>query len=173
MFLELIATIVAGLAAAGMMMLVNKATGGRLPRWLTPVVAGAGMLAMTISNEYTWYSRTSGELPEGIVVAETVESRAFYRPWTYLFPYVDRFVAVDQGTVRTNDALPDQRMVDLYFFGRWSTVRKVPVVMDCAKDQRAALMGDVTFDAEGRVSGTTWNAVAPDDAVQRLGCEVT
>ena len=39
MFLELIGTIFAGVAAAGVMMLVNKLTGQRLPKWLVAVAA--------------------------------------------------------------------------------------------------------------------------------------
>ena len=33
MFVELIAAFVAGIAAAGVVMLVNRLLGGRLPRW--------------------------------------------------------------------------------------------------------------------------------------------
>ena len=39
-------------------------------------------------------------LPEGIHVAKKVEQSVFYRPWTYLVPYVDRFIAVDKLSVR-------------------------------------------------------------------------
>ena len=88
-------------------MLVNKATGGRLPRWLAPVAAGLGMIAATITSEYGWFTRTSQTLPEGMTIAQTVEKRAFYQPWTYVTPYIDRFVAVDVGTMQRRD---DQRI---------------------------------------------------------------
>ena len=80
MFLELIATIVAGIAAAGIMMVITRASGGRLPKWLTPVAAGAAMIAATISNEYGWYGRTSKSLPDEFMIVDTVESKALYRP---------------------------------------------------------------------------------------------
>ena len=103
MFLELIGTIFAGFAFAGIVMVLNKLTGGRLPRWMTPVAAGLGMIGVTIASEYSWYDRTRDTLPEGMAVIQEVESRAFYRPWTYAVPFVDRFAAIDASSVRKND----------------------------------------------------------------------
>ena len=60
MFWELIAVFVAGFAGAGAVMLLNRVTGGRLPRWLMPLGAGAAMLVATISSEYGWYGRDQG-----------------------------------------------------------------------------------------------------------------
>ena len=112
MFLELIATFIAGIAGAGLLMLLNRVLGGRLPRWLIPVAAGAAMLLSTISSEYSWYSRTSGPLiDEGFEVAQTVESKAMYRPWTYAKPYIDRFVAVDVATAQRNPDQPGKVLV--------------------------------------------------------------
>ncbi|CUH62440.1 hypothetical protein TG4357_00106 [Thalassovita gelatinovora] len=162
MFLELIATFVAGIAAAGVMLLLNKGMGGRLPRWLIPVAAGAAMIAATISNEYGWYGRTTSGLPSEIVVAQTVESKAMYRPWTYLHPFVTRFMAVDTASIRTNPAVPDQKMVDLLFFGRWSPVRSLPVLVDCANRRQALLAAGAAFDEAGQVTDAVWSALAPE-----------
>jgi hypothetical protein len=96
-----------------------------IPRWLLPVAAGGAMLAAAISSEYGWYGRVAGQLPETFVVAQTYDERAALRPWTFLVSYTSRFVAVDRGSTRTNPQLPDQRMVDLYFFGRWAPVQKL------------------------------------------------
>lgn len=76
MFLELIATFIAGFAAAGVMMLVNRMSGGRLPRWLVPVVAGLAMIGTTIASEYNWFDRTRGTLPNGFEVVTFVETSA-------------------------------------------------------------------------------------------------
>src|SRR5210317_1669111 len=108
MFVELIATIFAGIACAGLAMFLNLLTGKRLPKWVTPIFAGAGMILVTISNEYTWFGRTSADLPEGLEIALTVEEQSWLRPWTQIAPYTKRFVAVDTGTARTNDKAPDQ-----------------------------------------------------------------
>lgn len=171
MFLELIGTVFAGFAAAGIVMLANKLTGGRLPRWGAPVGAGAAMIAMTIASEYGWYGRTTATLPEGVEVFETVENRRFYRPWTYLAPYVDRFAAVDRGSLQRNPELPGQMMADLYFFGRWAPVNKMPVLVDCDGMRRASLADGAQFDAQGAVSDANWIAVGPEDSILMALCE--
>lgn len=165
MFLELIGTIFAGMAVAGVLMLLNRLSGGRLPRWAAPVGAGLGMIAVTISSEYSWFARTSGELPEEFEVVQTVENRSFYRPWTFAAPYIERFVALDRAAIRRNPALPDQRIGDLYFFGRWAAVEKLPVLVDCAGGRRASLADGAEFDDSGAVTDAAWVTAGVDDPV--------
>ncbi|MBN9673476.1 hypothetical protein [Roseibium aggregatum] len=170
MFVELIATFIAGIAAAGLVMLVNRTLGGRLPRWFAPVAAGATMIAATIYNEYGWYDRTREALPEGVVVAQTAESKALYRPWTYLVPFVERFVAVDTATLREHSGQPGLKLAEVYFFGRWSAVNKLPVLADCAGLRRAALADAITFEDDGSVDGVAWVNVSADDPVLSTIC---
>ena len=171
MFVELIATIFAGIACAGVAMLLNIATGRRLPKWLMPVAAGLGMIAMTISNEYTWFDRTAERLPDGVEIAMTVDEQGWLRPWTQLWPYTKRFVAVDTGTARTNQNLPEQRMADLYFFGRWSPVNQAPMLFDCANPRSALLIDGADFAADGSVANADWQAMPPDDPILKKVCE--
>lgn len=171
MFLELIATVFAGIGCAGIVMLINIATGRRLPRWLMPVAAGGGMIAMTISNEYTWFERTADRLPEDVVIAATVEEQGWLRPWSKVWPYTKRFAAVDTGTMRRNPALPDQRMADLYFFGRWSPVSQAPMLFDCAGGRSALLIDGVQFAEDGSVADADWETMPADDPILRLVCE--
>lgn len=171
MFIELIATVFAGLAAAGLALLLNHATGRRLPRWITPIAAGAGMIAMTISNEYTWFNRTAERLPEGVEIAMTVDEQSWLRPWTQLAPYTKRFVAVDIGTARTNAALPGQRMADVYFFGRWSPVNLAPMLFDCAVARSALLIDGAEFGEDGQIVDADWQAMPADDPILALICE--
>lgn len=170
MFFELIGTIVAGAAAALGFWAVNRTLKGRLPKWLMPVAAGLAMLLATISSEYGWYERSVAALPPGMVVAETVEERAFYRPWTYAWPFVTRFVAVNQGGARSHADHPDQRLVDLVFYGRWARTARVPVLFDCAGARRADLMDGADFRADGTVEDDQWRAIAADDPVLRAAC---
>ncbi|WP_282118654.1 hypothetical protein [Ruegeria atlantica] len=172
MFLELIGTIFAGFAFAGIVMVLNKVTGGRLPRWMTPVAAGLGMIGMTITSEYSWYDRTRDTLPEGMTVIQEVESRAFYRPWTYAVPFVDRFAAIDTGSVRTNEQVPEQRLVELYFFGRWAPVSKLPVVVNCKEFSRANLADGAEFADDGRLLNADWIDVTASDPIVEATCGV-
>lgn len=171
MFLELFATFAMGFGGAGLILLINKLLGGRLPRWLTPVCAGLAMIGFTIWSEYSWFNRTVKGLPDGLEVAWSHEASKPYKPWTYLLPQVDRFVAVDVLSVQTNDALPDQRMVDLFFFGRWAPARQLRVVMDCANNRRADLMEGVSMGPDGAVEDSAWIPLEPADPVLRTTCE--
>jgi hypothetical protein len=170
MVFELIAVIVAGFAGAGVILLLNKLVKGRLPRWLMPAAAGAAMLAVTISNEYGWYPRTLAALPEGLEVAVTSEDRAFYRPWTFVVPFVSRFLAVDMIGVRSNAAAPGQRLVEVYAFGRWAAPQKKAVAVDCHGGRRADLTGEVSFGEAGALEGAAWRKVGTDDPIVRTVC---
>lgn len=172
MFLELIATFIIGLGAAGTVLLVNKVLRGRLPRWLMPASAGLAMICFTVWSEYSWYPRTAGNLPEDVVVAWANEDSAPWKPWTYAIPQTNRFVAVDTGTIRSNDALPDQRMVDLYLMGRWSAGRHVRIILDCAGQRRADLIEGVQMDDTGQVAADDWVALTADDPVLTTACGV-
>ncbi|MFK7744852.1 MAG: hypothetical protein AB8B47_07350 [Roseobacter sp.] len=171
MFFELIGTIVAGVAMALIVWAVNRTLKGRLPSWLIPVSAGLAMLIATISSEYGWFSRTQATMPQGFAVAQTVEETAFYRPWTYAKPFISRFVAVDLATMRTHPEQPNQRIVDLVFYGRWTRTAKVPMLFDCAENKRADIVDGIEFGENGEVVGVTWINVVSEDPVLRVACE--
>jgi hypothetical protein len=170
MFFELIGTMVAGVAAALLVWAVNRALKGRLPGWLVPVSAGLAMLVATISSEYGWYDRTVAAMPPGLVVAQSVEEAAIYRPWTYAVPFVTRFVAVDRASLRTHPDHPDQRIAELWFFGRWTRTARVPMLFDCAEGRRADIADGVEFGADGAVLGAEWIAVGAADPVLQTAC---
>ncbi|MEJ8562468.1 hypothetical protein QTO30_15380 [Yoonia sp. GPGPB17] len=170
MFFELIGTIVVSVAAALLVWAINKALKGRLPKWLIPASAGAAMLAATISSEYGWYDRTVATMPQGMVVAQTIEETAFYRPWTYAAPFISRYVAVDQVSTRTHPNHPDQRIVDLVFYGRWTRTAKVPMLFDCAENRRADVVDGITFGDDGAVTNAQWFLLEPADPLLRTAC---
>ena len=170
MFFELIGTVVAGVATGLIVWAINRTLKGRLPGWLVPVSAGIAMLLATISNEYGWFARTQANMPKGMIVAEKIEEKAMYRPWTYAKPFVTRFVAVDQATMRTHPNQPGQRIVDLVFYGRWSRTAKVPVLFDCASSKRADIVDGVQFDADGAVKNAEWRDIPAKDPILQAAC---
>ncbi|ARE42112.1 hypothetical protein RGUI_3971 [Rhodovulum sp. P5] len=137
MFLELIATFVAALGAAGLVMGLNMMTGGRLPKWLMPVAAGAAMIAYAVWSEYSWAGRTVAGLPEGVVEVSRVDERIAYKPWTYIVPQTTRLMAADAGGAATRPDAPALRLVNLYLFARWQPARTVPILVDCETAARA------------------------------------
>lgn len=170
MIFELIGTIAAGFAAAGVAMAINHLFGKKLPRWIVPASAGLAMLCFTIFNEYSWFPRTSASLPQGLEVAHTVSDSAFYRPWTYIWPYVDRFIAVDRASMRQNAAVPDQRMLDLIVYGRWTSVKRVKAVFDCKVGKRADISDTVEFTEDGSLAGASWHDTGLDHPVTQVAC---
>lgn len=166
MFLELIATLVAGVGAAGVVMLLGRLTRGRLPKWLTPVAAAAAMIGFTIWSEYTWAARTSAELPEGFGVVETVSESRAWKPWTYFAPQVTRLVVLDTATVRTKPEAPDTRLVNLYFFARWRPTASMPQLINCSEGARA----DVSDQALADPEAATWIALGLDDPLITTVC---
>ncbi|EPX80612.1 hypothetical protein [Litoreibacter arenae] len=173
MFFELIGTLVAGAAVALIVWAVNRTLKGRLPSWLVPVSAGAAMLLATISSEYSWFSRTQASMPGGMVVADKVEERVFYRPWTYAKPFVSRFVAVDRASLRTHPEQPEQKLVDLVFYGRWTRTAKIPVLFDCAAGKRADIVDGIEFGDEGEVTNAQWRDLSSEDPILRAACKET
>jgi len=171
MFFELVGTIVAGVAAGIFVWAINRLLKGRLPGWLAPVAAGAAMLIATISSEYGWFDRTTATMPQGFVVAESIQESTFYRPWTYAFPLTTRFVAVDKQSVRTNPAVSDQRIVDLIFYGRWARTAKIPVLLDCVGGRRADIVDGVEFAENGEVQNAVWVDLPDGDPILREGCK--
>jgi hypothetical protein len=171
MYVDIITIIAAGFAAAGVVMILNRLIGGRLPRWAIPAGAGAGMILMSLTNEYRWYPRTLELLPAGFKVISTADHSAVYSPWTYVVPYVDRFVAVDLDGVQRNEGQPDLRLSRVIFFTRWEPVRVLPVVFDCAQGRSALLDAEKVFNDDGTVRVARWDQTGQDDPATTLVCK--
>jgi hypothetical protein len=169
---ELIAVIVAGIAAGGVVLILRRFV-PILPRWLLPVVAGAAMLTASISLEYSWFTRNAAALPDGVEVATTHENKALWRPWTYAVPYIDRFIALDRAGTLRNEAAEGQKLTSLYVFGRWMPVQRVRAVFDCTTGRRADLLPGVVLEEDGSVPETAWIQTEQGDPVTRAVCEGT
>lgn len=170
MLLELIATVVLGLGAAGLIMALNVVTGKRLPAWLVPAGAGAAMLVFIISMEYTWASRTQENLPAGVEIVSVSRESMWYRPWTYVRPLSLRMVAIDTRRNRTHAEQPGKVMTAVLLLGRWMPVREIPVVFDCRNQRRADLHASVEIDAAGRLVGADWRSLDADDPALLAAC---
>ncbi|HRN60799.1 MAG TPA: hypothetical protein PLI44_11275 [Chiayiivirga sp.] len=170
MLLELIAIIAAGFGMAGIALSINLAVGKRLPKWIFPASAGAGMLLMAIWLEYSWLDRTTGTFPEGVEVASTNEIRSWYRPWTYVVPLTTRLIAVDRRFDRRHDDMPGHVLSHIILAGRWEPTRQFGAVFDCDRGRRADLLDEVVFDDAGALRNARWVRLEPDDALLRVAC---
>lgn len=169
MLFELIAVVTAGFLGGGLA-LISRRLVRVLPRWAVPVAAGCGMLGVAISLEYSWFGRTSEALPMGVEVALTHEAKAPWRPWTYAYPYVDRFIAVDRSSILTHENAPGQRLADLFVFARWQRTAHVKAVFDCEAGRRADITGATRLGEDGSLDGATWYDTGADNPVARRVC---
>ena len=170
MLLEFIGAIVVAIGAGGAMHLLGRLTGGRLPGWAVPAGAGLGMIVFVIYMEYTWAGRIVEQLPDEVTVASRNEATAWFRPWTYIWPFTNRMIVVDHRQDRRHPDNSDLVMTSVVLFGRWEPVRPVPVVFDCAEGRRADLRAGVEIGEGGRLEGASWLRLPADDPVLQAAC---
>ncbi|TCP60327.1 hypothetical protein EV663_1105 [Rhodovulum bhavnagarense] len=167
MFLELIASFVAGLGAVGLVLALDRLTGRHLPRWLVPLAAGGAMIGYAVWSEYSWAPRTVAGLPSGVVEIERIAERKPWKPWTYAVPQVTRLMTADVGGAATRADAPGLRLVTLYAFARWQPTRAIPQLVDCTGGARA----DVTDAVLADPAAADWRALAADDPLRRAVCD--
>ncbi|WP_029058074.1 hypothetical protein [Stappia stellulata] len=161
MFFTLISTFVLGLAVAGIILLVNRTIGGRLPRWTTPAAAGLAMLAYTIWTEYDWVDRTTRGLPNGLEVVRTYETSNILQPWTLIAPRINRLVALDRPSIETNENAPRYRKASLYLFARFDQPRELRQIYDCEQNRRIDLLPGETVDP-AEIPDAAWEQLSND-----------
>ncbi|NLG59624.1 MAG: hypothetical protein GX538_05640 [Gammaproteobacteria bacterium] len=170
MFLELIAILAAGFGLAGIALTLNFIVGKRLPKWIFPASAGAGMLLMAIWLEYSWLERTTASFPEGVEVASTNQVRSWYRPWTYVVPLTTRLVAIDTRFNRRHDEAPGHVLSQVLLAGRWEPTRQFSAVFDCVGHRRADLVEGAVLGEDGGIENARWVRLQADDALMHAAC---
>jgi len=170
MLIEWIATVALGFGAAGVVMILRRFAGNAIPRFATPAAAGLAMLGFSIWSEYSWFPRTTAALPPEVVVTGSHAEASGFRPWTYVVPFVNRFSAVNRASIRRNERVPGQVMIDMLLISRHAPVVKLPLLIDCAGPRRADIVDGVTFDADGAAVGADWRPLAPDDLLAGAVC---
>lgn len=170
MFLELIAIVAGGFGLAGIALSLNLLLRKRLPKWIIPASAGAGMLLMAIWLEYSWLDRTSGSFPQGVEVASSNQIRSWYRPWTYVVPLTTRLVAIDRRFNREHAHMPGHVMAQVLLAGRWEPTRQFSAVFDCQNHRRADLVGDALLNDDGSLENLRWVRLSTDDPLLRMAC---
>jgi hypothetical protein len=170
MALELFAAIIAAVALGGIVHLLRRLTGGRLPKWAVTAAAGVGLIGTTIYLEYDWFNRVSAELPEGVEVVWHAEEVMALRPWTLIAPITTKFVAMDKRQIvqhPNNDAL---RMAKLFNFARWRPVSDALMVFDCAGQKQILVTEGVTIGEDGILTGAEWATAPGGDQIQAAAC---
>lgn len=116
MFWDLVATVFAGLGAAGIAYGIRGLTLKKAPKWIIPVFAGLGMMGYQVYIEYTWFEHMQTRLPADTEVVSTVEDQVFWRPWSYAAPQITRFTVLDKASITRDVAGGDVVQFILYRF---------------------------------------------------------
>jgi hypothetical protein len=146
MFWTLIATVICGVGAAGIALGIRAITRSKAPKWLIPVFAGAGMLGFLIYSEYSWYDHKQSQLPEEAIIVDTQAEGIFWRPWTFIFPYVTSFSTVDTKSIGRDTGNPEIVRFTLYRFEQklTDTVSHRVHILNCATRELVPLGSDGT-----------------------------
>ncbi|MBD1204344.1 MAG: hypothetical protein O9292_09765 [Rhodobacteraceae bacterium] len=170
MALELIAAFISAIACAGIGMLLRKLSGGRLPKWLVPAAAGAGMIGFAVVMEYGWFGRQAAALPEGVVVVWEDQRPQALRPWTMAVPMTSRFLAMDTRSLAAHPGDPDLILAEVYGFARWQGIEQALLVVDCATDRSVRLTAAMKIDDSGVLTGGEWAPMAEGDTSATVAC---
>ena len=103
MIWHLIAAVFAGLAAAGIGLILRTLSGKRLPKWIVPVFGGLGMLGYQVQVEYSWFEHKQAQLPATTTVRSSDTSTAVWRPWTFAIPMTTKFSVIDSENIRLSE----------------------------------------------------------------------
>lgn len=171
MALELLAAFVAAIAFAGIGLLLRKLSGGRLPKWLVPAAAGAGMIGFAVVMEYGWFGRQVAALPEGVVVVWEDQRPQALRPWTMAFPMTTRFIAMDTRSLAPHSGKADLILAEIYGFARWQGIEQALLVVDCATDQSVRLTAETKIDDAGVLTGGEWVPIVEGDTSAQVACK--
>ncbi|MDR5873610.1 hypothetical protein LPL18_013610 [Halomonas sp. CUBES01] len=145
MIWHLIAAVFAGLAAAGIGLLLRTLSGKRLPKWIVPLCGGLGMISYQIHMEYSWFDHKQAQLPETAEVISSDTSEQVWRPWTYAFPVTTKFSMVDRNNVQLGTSDGDRlAQFILYQFERHYTdvVTHQPYLLNCDNRELVPLERD-------------------------------
>ncbi|MCL7928459.1 hypothetical protein [Halomonas llamarensis] len=144
MIWHLIAAVFAGLAAAGIGLLLRNLSAKRLPKWIVPVLGGLGMLSYQIYTEYNWFEHKQQQLPASVDVVSSQESSAVWRPWTFAFPIVKEFTVIDRDSVRLSEGTPVLAEFMLYHFEHHhaDVVTPQAYVLNCRSRELMPLASD-------------------------------
>ena len=173
MLFYVLGAVALGVGTAGVVLIVYRLLGRKVPRWILPVAAGAAMIGFHIWSEYSWYSRTAAALPANLAVAATYTSSSLLQPWSLVVPRIDRFSVVNTSTVQRNERIPHLRIAEVFLVVRYMPTVSTLQIYDCETPRRADVVRTLEFDPDGRPIGAQWVPVDPADPIRGKVCAST
>lgn len=171
MLFNLLGSVAVAAVTGLLMFLVRRHFWRTMPRWVLPAAAGLAMIVFSIWNSYAWYGRITDHLSEGVVVAATYPTRSPIEPWTYAFPRVQHFVAVNMAGRTQVAGHPEIVFAEVIEFQQFKPVRRSLQIFDC----RTGRMGnppaeEPQVDAAGTIIGVDWSPSAAGAPIIATAC---
>lgn len=171
MLFNLIATLMIGVLGACLAYIAHRMTGRRLPKAIIPFSMALAMIAYSVWNEMTWYSRTASALPKQFVVVEKgppVSSPL--SPWTYAVPRTDSFRVLDTQSVQPLPKSENRYLAQVHVLERYLGSRKTSLIVDCATREQAEISASTQFDGAGLPVNVAWVKVGQDNDITEVIC---
>ncbi|MBB4265514.1 hypothetical protein [Roseospira visakhapatnamensis] len=171
MFITLIVSACVAALVAGVILLGFKLVGRKAPKGLLPLAMGVAVIAYVTYARYTWHETMIARLPETLVVIETGRGGTPFEPWTYIWPRVTHFAAVDRATARHHPQVTGMVLVTVMLVAEDEPSRAVPQVVDCRRGRRAPV-GGLTLTPETLAADTLpWQSGRSPAALFDAVCE--
>ena len=171
MLFTLLATFIAGVGAAGFIILIYKYLLRRpRPKGVAPIAAGIAMILLQVVLDYGWYGRATADFGEDVVVLRSSQGTSLVQPLSYLVPRTDRFLALDRTSIRTNDALPDIRLATLFQAEKDGPTVTLLQLIDCRNGRRADWPEGRPLAPDLVAETANWFDLAPDDPMLDAAC---
>ncbi|WP_119309436.1 hypothetical protein [Cohaesibacter haloalkalitolerans] len=172
MIFVLLGTFIAGIGAAGAVMVLYKFILHRpRPKGAVPVAAGIAMILLQIVLDYGWYSRATADFGDDVVVLQTREGTSLLQPLSFLFPRTDRFLALDKTSIKTNDALPGIKLATLFQAEKDGPTSTILQLIDCTGSRRADWSGTLPPTQEELQGKAKWFDLDKQDPLLIAACE--
>jgi len=157
MLFTLLGSVAVAAATALVMFFLRRHIWRSMPRWFLPASAGFAMIAFSIWNSYAWYGRITSHLADGVVVAATFPTRSPIEPWTYAFPRVQHFIAVNMAERARVAAHPEYVIAELIEFQQFRNVERRVQLFDCRNGRMGRPPAEAPeFDDAGEMIGVDW-----------------
>lgn len=156
MFLTLFISTCVAFLVLGCLLITFRLIGRPMPGWMIPVTIGLSIFGAITYLRYTWWDTMAERMPEDVLVLQTFRESSWYEPWTYLWPRITHFVALDQQTVAAHPDRPGLYLVELLLVAEGTETMTAPQVIDCRQKRRASLTPDTHPDVTALPDTLTW-----------------
>lgn len=174
MLFRLIATLMLGVLGASVAFILYRHSRGVLPKAIIPFAAGLAMIAYSIWNEATWFSRTRATLPRELALVDTGPPvTSPLSPWTYVFPRIESFRVLDLRTLQPLPGAKNRFLAQVHTLGRYDPARKSSWIIDCSSGRQAEIVASTKFDASGLPSDVAWSDAGDANRIAKTACATT